>query len=157
MDVNLVLFKKDGSTRAFPLSGSVTVVGRRQDCDLCIPLMIVSRRHCELNLDQEQIKLRDLGSRNGTFLNNRQVEETQVNAGDRIRIGPVIFAVQVDGEPANDSAILRAPKHIAESEGQPSDHAKILANLDDVDTLQDHSVTDLLDGLAEEVAGNSNF
>ena len=155
MNVNLVLFRKDGTTKSFTLPSTVTVVGRREDCDLCIPLMVVSRKHCELNLDQEQLKLRDLGSRNGTFLNDRQVEEIQVNAGDRIRVGPVTFAVQVDGEPANDSAILRAPKHIAESEEQPSDHAKILANMDDVDTLQDHSVAELLDGLAEEAAGNS--
>ena len=99
MEVNLVLFKKDGSQRAFSLPDSTTVIGRRHDCDLCIPLKTVSRRHCQLNQNNEAVKIRDLGSRVGTFLNGKRIDETALKAGDYIRIGPLIFLLQIDGQP----------------------------------------------------------
>ncbi|MHC4726567.1 MAG: FHA domain-containing protein [Planctomycetota bacterium] len=99
MDVNLVLFKKGGSQKAFSLPDSTTVIGRRHDCDLCIPLKTVSRRHCQLNQNKEAIKIRDLGSGIGTFLNGKRIEEATLKAGDYIRIGPLIFLLQINGQP----------------------------------------------------------
>ncbi|HOQ04128.1 MAG TPA: FHA domain-containing protein [Anaerohalosphaeraceae bacterium] len=101
MEVNLILFKKDGSTRAFHLPSTVTVIGRRKDCDLCVPLMSVSRRHCKLNLDQGRLTVRDLGSKNGTFLNGVKVSESPVKPGDVLKIGTLYFGVQIDGRPEN--------------------------------------------------------
>ncbi len=100
MDANLVLFKKDGSQKNFPLPSDITVIGRRHDCDLCVPLMVVSRRHCQLNQNDEALKIRDLGSRSGTFLNGKRISEATVQAGDYITIGPLTFLLQIGGEPA---------------------------------------------------------
>lgn len=99
MDVNLVLFKNDGSQKTFDLPGNTTVIGRRHDCDLCIPLKHVSRRHCQLNMNSENLEIRDLGSRNGTFLNGQRIEESTIKAGDYIKIGPLTFQIQIDGVP----------------------------------------------------------
>jgi len=99
MDVTLILFKKDGSHKAFSLPSSLTVIGRRHDCDLCVPLMVVSRRHCQLSLNSEAVKLRDLDSQAGTFLNGQRISDAIVRAGDYIAIGPLTFLVQIDGEP----------------------------------------------------------
>jgi predicted component of type VI protein secretion system len=99
MDVKLILFKKNGSQKAIPLPSKVTIIGRRQDCDLRIPLMPVSRRHCQLILNNETLKIRDLGSRNGTFLNGKRIEEATAQAGDKIMIGPLTFAIQINGQP----------------------------------------------------------
>jgi pSer/pThr/pTyr-binding forkhead associated (FHA) protein len=99
MDANLVLFKKNGSHRVFALPSNVTVVGRRDDCDLCVPLADVSRRHCQLNCSDGVLSIRDLGSRNGTYVNGERVEEVSVRPGDYLRIGPLTFMVQIDGEP----------------------------------------------------------
>jgi pSer/pThr/pTyr-binding forkhead associated (FHA) protein len=44
--------------------------------------------------------IRDLGSRNGTYLNGKRVEEELIQAGDSIRIGPLAFMFQVEGQPA---------------------------------------------------------
>lgn len=99
MDVNLVLFKKNGEQKTFPLPSSVTVIGRRHNCDLCIPLMSVSKRHCQLNRDGGMLKIRDLGSRNGTILNGKPINEAVVKAGDSIGIGPLAFVFQIDGKP----------------------------------------------------------
>jgi len=100
VDANLVLFKKDGSQKNFPLPSDITVIGRRHDCDLCVPLMVVSRRHCQLNQNDEALKIRDLGSRSGTFLNGKRISEATVQAGDYITIGPLTFLLQIGGEPA---------------------------------------------------------
>jgi predicted component of type VI protein secretion system len=103
MDANLVLLSKNGSQKVFALPKPVMVLGRRHDCDLRIPLPIVSRRHCQLTANAQTMKLRDLGSRTGTFLNNKQVEpekDIAVKPGDYIRIGPLTFVCQIDGKPA---------------------------------------------------------
>jgi len=99
MDVALVLFKKDGSHKVFPLPSSITVVGRRGDCELRIPLMAVSRRHCQLSQNEDTVKIRDLGSRNGTYLNDERVDEATVRAGDYLKVGPLVFMLQINGQP----------------------------------------------------------
>jgi pSer/pThr/pTyr-binding forkhead associated (FHA) protein len=100
MDINLILFKKDGSQKAFPLPNSATIIGRRHDCDLRIPLMSVSRRHCQINCNKDTLKIRDLGSHNGTYLNGKRInDETTLRAGDYLKIGPLTFLLQIDGHP----------------------------------------------------------
>ena len=116
MDVNLVLLKKDGSTKDFPMPNSVMVIGRRECCDLCIPLMVVSKRHCQVSIEQDNLNIRDIGSSNGTFINGRRIEESALNPGDHIQIGPVSFAVQINGVPTRGSAILTPTKSISKSD-----------------------------------------
>jgi len=100
MNANLVLLKKSGAYKAFPLAGTVTVIGRRDDCDLRIPLPMVSRRHCQLRLNKNSVELRDRDSRGGTFVNDKRVDGgIAVRAGDYIRIGPLTFVCQIDGKP----------------------------------------------------------
>jgi len=100
MDVNLILFKKDGSQKAFPLPNNAAVIGRRHDCDLRIPLMSVSRRHCQISYNKDTLKVRDIGSRNGIYLNGKRIDdEATLRAGDYLRIGPLTFLLQIDGQP----------------------------------------------------------
>lgn len=100
MNANLVLLAKSGKQKVFPLPSNVTVIGRRHNCDLRIPLESVSRRHCQLNYDSDHLTVRDLGSRNGTLLNGAKVaEESEVRAGDMLQIGEVLFALQINGQP----------------------------------------------------------
>lgn len=100
MNANLVLLKMNGAYKAFALPKDVTVIGRRHDCDLRIPLPTVSRRHCQLSLNNNTVELRDLGSTGGTFVNDNRVDgEVPVKAGDYIRVGPLTFLCQIDGKP----------------------------------------------------------
>ena len=154
MDVNLVLFKKNGSTRSFRLPSSVTIIGRRQECDLCIPLMIVSRRHCQLDQDRGHLKIRDLGSRNGTFINGQRVDQAVLNPGDKVQVGPLTFGVQIDQKPAElstpDSVILRPPKHLAVPEKQAVDQGETFLEPAAADADDDPDAAQIPDGLAEE-------
>lgn len=100
MNANLVLLKKNGATKSVPLPGNVTVVGRRHDCDLRIPLSTISRRHCRINLNGESLEIHDLGSTWGTFVNDKRINgSASIKAGDRLRIGPLTFVCQIDGKP----------------------------------------------------------
>jgi len=99
MDISLVLLKKNGSRKVFPLPSEITTIGRRRSCDLHIPLASVSKKHCQLHLDSGVLKLRDLGSRNGTNLNGKPVDEAVIQSGDFIEVGPLRFQVQIDNQP----------------------------------------------------------
>jgi pSer/pThr/pTyr-binding forkhead associated (FHA) protein len=100
MDIDLILFKKDGSRKTFSLRDDNTIIGRHDDCDLRIPLKDVSRKHCQISRNNESIKIRDLDSRNGTFINGKRInEETTAKAGDYITISPLTFLLQINGEP----------------------------------------------------------
>jgi pyruvate/2-oxoglutarate dehydrogenase complex dihydrolipoamide acyltransferase (E2) component len=102
MQAVLVMFRSDGERRSFSIARDMTVVGRREDCDLRIPLGEVSRKHCRLVRDGDTLKIEDLGSSNGTFLNGRRVQEALLSPGDSIQVGPVVFVLQIDGTPADD-------------------------------------------------------
>ena len=99
MEINLIMLKNNGDRKHFQLPAAITILGRRIDCDLRIPLKEVSRRHCEIELAESQLMIRDLDSSNGTYVNSQKIEqETILNAGDAIQIGPISFIVQIDGK-----------------------------------------------------------
>ncbi len=95
----LVTFKKDGSRKEIPLDPGEYTMGRNPHADLRIPLNQISRTHCKLNIDGNRITLQDLNSSNGTFVNHERITQTTLSAGDEIKVGPVTFVVQIDGEP----------------------------------------------------------
>ena len=95
MGASFVLIKKDGQRRAFPLASGITIIGRHPNCDLRIPLMEISRRHCQLDCHSGLFSLRDLGSSNGTFVNGERIEETQLKPGDHIQIGQLTFVLEI--------------------------------------------------------------
>ena len=74
------------------------VIGRSQDCDLQIASQLVSRHHCELIVDERDhaVRVRDLGSQNGTFVNQALVpEECELKDGDRLMVAWVPFEVHI--------------------------------------------------------------
>lgn len=102
MQVVLAMFRSDGDRRSFSLHKEITIVGRREDCDLRIPLGEISRKHCKITKDGENLKVEDLGSSNGTFHNGQRVQEAVVQPGDTVQVGSVAFVVQIDGTPGDD-------------------------------------------------------
>ncbi|HUO07240.1 MAG TPA: FHA domain-containing protein [Phycisphaerae bacterium] len=106
MNVQLVLFKEDGTRRDIEVKRESVVIGRSGDCDYQIPLAVISRRHCKLSQKGDRLILKDLGSSNGTFLNDKRVLQAEVKPGDRMRLGPVIFTVVIDGEPSEIKPVI---------------------------------------------------
>ncbi len=141
MDVQLVMFKSSGERKDFPVSGKNTVIGRGEDCDLRIPLLSVSRHHCQLTADGDKLLCRDLGSSNGTYVNNQRVTETDLNAGDRLAVGPVIFTIQIDGKPEQIKPVKSRGQKMADSSaGNPP------AQTPDLQDEEDEEIVDLETG-----------
>ena len=101
MEIVLVMFKEQGPPKRFPLGNGKTVIGRGEECGLRIPLAEISRKHTALIVTEDAVTIRDLGSANGSYVNNRRVSEQELEAGDHIVVGPVVFTLEIDGEPAN--------------------------------------------------------
>ncbi len=74
--------------KAIPLSTKKFLVGREQDCHLRPNSDLVSRHHCVFSIDEYAIRLRDLGSTNGTRVNGKPLHgEVILKSGDQIGIG----------------------------------------------------------------------
>jgi pSer/pThr/pTyr-binding forkhead associated (FHA) protein len=67
------------------------VIGRDPECDFPINEYVVSRRHANISRRWGGIAIRDLESKNGTFLNNRRVVEEYLHDGDRIALGTIVM------------------------------------------------------------------
>src|SRR5262245_15347195 len=90
-----------------PLKGSVlplpegeASIGRDSSNDLWVTDPSLSRRHCALVRNGDQIILRDLESRNGTILNAVPVAEQQLQHGDQISLGDSIVVFLTKDDPS---------------------------------------------------------
>lgn len=165
MTINLVFIRKDGTTQSFPMPSAVTFIGRRQDCDMCIPLSVVSRRHCQVYTEYGKIMVRDLKSRNGTFVNDESVDETQIKAGDVLKIGPVKFVVQVDGVPEQFDEFLPSQTEKIEpqsavaqnqEETQEADFEQLMEGIPNGNAGQSQTM-DIDDIFTNDFLGDDNF
>lgn len=74
-----------------------TVIGRGDRAKLKLPASLVSRTHCEITEESGRLFVRDLGSSNGTYVNDSRVQQrTELRTDDFLRIGQVTFRVLFD-------------------------------------------------------------
>ena len=78
------------------------LIGRGPKAHLRPSSDLVSREHCVLTCGDGKVKIKDLKSRNGTFVNDSKVEsETVLSSGDKIKVGRLVFELVVDhGSPS---------------------------------------------------------
>ncbi len=67
------------------------VVGRDPECEFAINEYVISRRHAKVIKRWGGIVIRDLESKNGSFVNNRRVVEEYLHDGDRIALGTIVM------------------------------------------------------------------
>lgn len=108
--------------RSLPIRGRGIVIGRDPGCQVRSDHAFLSRRHAEIRTVGDRVLLRDLGSTNGTILNDSQVgrDEVEVHAGDRLQIGPLKFVVALDTKTLTKSP---GAEQIAQWLGPESDDA----------------------------------
>jgi EAL domain-containing protein (putative c-di-GMP-specific phosphodiesterase class I) len=71
-------------------------IGRRQGLDLTLPSDSVSKEHAEIYLDIDTLRVRDLGSTNGTFVNLGLVTDSELQQGDILHFADFEFRVAVE-------------------------------------------------------------
>lgn len=95
--------------RKVRLTEPETVVGRGENSKIRIASGEVSREHCLLIARDEGVLVRELGSRNGTFLNGKPIDGEQLlPPGGTLTIGPMTF--QLAGDSANAASVAAARK-----------------------------------------------
>lgn len=78
------------------LPAGATTLGRDPTCEAMIDAPGVSRRHAQIRVDATAIVIEDLGSKNGTFLNDNPVlGPTTIGDGDRVRFGQIQYLLRV--------------------------------------------------------------
>src|SRR3954463_12795889 len=93
-----VVLKWSGNRKApgIKLSDGIFVVGRSRTCDLILPDSSVSRSHAELSVQGGLVRVNDLNSRNGTYVNENRVQSCDLPVGCELRFGNVSFVVEAN-------------------------------------------------------------
>jgi predicted component of type VI protein secretion system len=109
MKVQLIVVKGKPEGKVIPLTGGSFKIGRGEACHLRPNSELVSREHTEVVVTDDRVIVRDLGSRNGTIVNGKALtKDHALKNGDLLVVGPLTFAVDIQGAPASVEA-PRAP------------------------------------------------
>ena len=96
LQVELKVLEGKQQGKAIPLHVRQFLIGREQDCHLRPNSDLVSRHHCVFTLDDFALRLRDLGSTNGTFVNGERIQgQVVLKAGDHVNVGKLAFEIVV--------------------------------------------------------------
>ncbi len=93
MAVILLVKLPDGSTTDLPLFGKITL-GRSSACDFKVVDTKISGKHCSIELTKKgEILVKDLGSTNGTYLNNSKITHSVFRLNDTVLMGSTIIVI----------------------------------------------------------------
>ncbi len=85
---SLVVRSGDQAGQSIPLSAPVVRLGRAPDCEIPLDDITVSRRHAEIRRDGGRYLVSDVGSLNGTYVNQQRIDdETALEHGDELQVG----------------------------------------------------------------------
>ena len=141
--------KQHGSL--IPLQAKKFLVGREQDCQLRPTSESVSRHHCVFSIDDFGIRLRDLGSTNGTFVNGERVQgQVVLQPNDRILIGKLEFEIVIEG-------VAQAVQHARVASNYLSDSGTgfMLSDLAEAPESSDIGSQTMLDTGPTEILGGA--
>ena len=98
----LVVRRGPNAGSRFVLDAEVTALGRHPDSDIFLDDITVSRRHCEIERTDSGYVVRDVGSLNGTYLNQRRIEQATIGNGDELQVGKfkLVFLYGAEATPA---------------------------------------------------------
>src|SRR2546423_8410627 len=108
MNPRLVAVNGSRKGATFPLSADQITIGRDSASSVWLNHASVSRRHCIIQRENDDFKISDLDSYNGTFVNGIPVKEQILNHADQLRIGSIelIFLTQ-EGEETTSGHLVK--------------------------------------------------
>ena len=87
----LIIFSK--TIRSVEITAPITTIGRDRDNNIVIGDPMLSRKHCLLEKDGTTLKIVDLKSANGTYVNGVRIKARNLALEDRIKIGDTVLYV----------------------------------------------------------------
>ncbi len=95
MDVKLLVQSGGRPDRTIPIGEGDFVIGRDISCHFRVDHDRVGHQHCRIRNGGGKVVVEDLNSIHGTFVNDQSVRKQEARDGDRLRVGPMTFVVQV--------------------------------------------------------------
>ena len=94
MELKLVVLAGAKEGLEIPLKKDKFLIGRAKECSVRASSEAISRRHCAIIRVKDKWAIRDLGSRNGTYVNDKRITgPVRLKPGDELRVGPLKFRV----------------------------------------------------------------
>ena len=97
VSANFIVKGPSGVEKAYPMRSLSVTVGRSDQCEIAVKDSSMSGKHCEISKINGEIRVKDLGSANGIWLNGERVEDCELFDGDVIRCGQTSIRVDVVG------------------------------------------------------------
>jgi pSer/pThr/pTyr-binding forkhead associated (FHA) protein len=144
MELKLVVLAGAKEGLEIPLKKEKFLIGRAKECALRAGSEAISRRHCAIVRENGSWTVRDLGSRNGTYVNEERIADiVPIKAGDEVRVGPLKFRVaasaagssaKATAAPASTAKPAKQPKvkNVADVVQRTISNAEAVATEDDV-------------------------
>ncbi|MFW5878554.1 MAG: FHA domain-containing protein, partial [Myxococcota bacterium] len=111
----LVVTEGKEKGRTIELTEGTKVLGRSKDCDVTLLDIQISRRHVEITADHNGVRIVDLGSGNGTFVNDERLETVNLVHGDEIAVGDHLLRFEEEGPVASalPALVKKGPAPVA--------------------------------------------
>jgi pSer/pThr/pTyr-binding forkhead associated (FHA) protein len=107
MKISLVVATGAHQGKVINIPGPQFVIGRDEGCHLRPASPAVSKKHCVVFIRNDKAFVRDMGSTNGTFVNDQQIQgDHELTDGVRLRVGPLDFSVALAPSGKSDSTPL---------------------------------------------------
>lgn len=113
------------------------VLGRANDCDLVVGLKPISRRHAEITLVNDQLTIEDLGSANGTYINDNRISSGELKHGDCVRFENLRYQVvspeslrNKKEEPARTPSSVEIKPTVNDAEGTAAKRKPVVSSRD---------------------------
>lgn len=151
----VVLHSGRAPDKPIPINISEFLIGRAPECHLRPASSVISKRHCGLIRRDGKFYLRDFGSTNGTFLNDKRITgEVELHHDDCVKVGPLTFRVQLVDESAKQKT---GGKKKAGRSLDEDAIAEMLLELDDETSFRElENQEELADPDATEEAANAD-
>lgn len=128
--------KQEGTQMEFHLSEQPITIGRSPEADIVLLDEKASRIHCGVRLWDGEFYLKDLKSKNGTFVNGERVDVAKLRSGDHVRVGSTTFTFEQEPEVGQDTALQEIKDEMALGKGYTTILREIV---DDVAEKQDEA------------------
>ena len=130
----LVVKLKDRPLKTYPFTGKEMTIGRLPQNDIVIDNLSVSRNHAVVSSTKSGFTITDLGSKNGTFLNGKQIDKAELHNGDTIAIGKYQITFKITSSEGScmgelDQTVIIPNFHQFEQESEFSIHYPITSGV----------------------------
>jgi hypothetical protein len=97
VSANFIVKGPNGQEKAYPMKSLTVTIGRSDQCDIAVKDSSMSGKHAEISKINGEIRVKDLGSANGIWLNGERVDDVELFDGDVLRCGQTSIRVDVVG------------------------------------------------------------